>query len=1748
MPGDDQVRINVFDDKGNRGTIPVEQADEAFGNRHFMYALQDEQGNWKPAHPVAVTTPDGSGGWLPNGLPLKEAIQHRGFKLGPPNQQGLSSAEPYKGAYDPGGGIQAEYKTTEQAQPGAVANFTYNLLKPFSVYQTAHPLEEEKQFWKDLTEHPVQTVAQHNVLTAIGQGAQEEGERALKEFKAGQWPKGVIHTVQSAIPIIGPQMGKGEEQAESGDISGALGTAGSIGLQVGSGSPETVSAVTKPVVSGAQVVRGAFAPKPPLARALPGLSRESATTSTSLIQQAAQDLNIKLDSADNVLQAAKQARQSLVDNSGDLSTLSEKDAAVLTDKLQSIKDVEDAVVKQQRIATENAKKPQLTRGESAQKVVKGVVKGTAGGAIASMIPGSSPWLEAAGIGTGIPDVVKGLSGLIQKTPVTPELLDSRLATALQATNPAEPVPASLIKDLVTKPAPKGPEILPPEKQLPAGPTELPSSKEPISEGPEGVLPAQKIVVRDPKTGRMKTFYGPGTGPTIYQTEKPVAEPQEATEAPQQVPVQSKPVSPETTPDLESLIKQEVSPQLEVFRTNTAETIPPSPPRPGSLIGKRLSDKLTPEEAQYFDKKLQRDTAIEKLPIEEAAKLSATDQKDWVIFQVSNLPREKFEDVSFRDKYRNELKIQLTQQASLQSKPVSLETTPGPEVSATSHPTIIDEIKKPQLESRMDLTFGGARTGEAAAFDQLTHTSLENLSAIAKVRGLRETGTTEQLIQRIHDDLTPEEVKAFGDAAIEAQRNPIPTGKKPFERQMKKVAPQPPEDLSDQLQASIDKIREEREAGIRDQSFNSALRQVAPGRRWTDLNAAEQGKVLDKAMELRKQQPLTKGPTAPDNSGMTTVDKQDNPTKNLAGKPLPQDTYFYHGTNSNATQNGLKPNIAQLLKDDIEEGNVKGKPEDYKGVYLASTPEDAALFGPRVFRIKVPKGTTLIEDPSAGGPGDSVFYIHKAPIKASQVEEVPYPETETVGTKEGAAADTLDFNRALKSLFPGKKAGDLKPTELSQVMQLAQKYKTEGGFARGDVPQALGEGARKLASVFYSKMIDVAQNKLAPFFQADTVIPMLKNAGVRDDEIKYSGLQDYLTGKGKVSKQDLMDYLNKNQLKVDEVWKNHNNYQDVQNFIDNHPVADEIKKSGLEPVWDENDGLIFKAPSGEMLAPEDLSKAGQKKAQRLEEDVQDLIKSSRNPKIQRLLAETRDIDSQFENGELTDDEYDDLLEENHRALMEAGYTGEGDESSTKYHDYQMPGGSNYKELLLTIPEKPTQPLMALNKWAIENFDGAARKDVLESINKLNTNPSEAIEELEDEHSVPPNLIEPFENQKDSRSYPNNFTSSHWDEPNVLAHVRMNDRVSPDGKKTLFIEEIQSDWHQQGREKGYSREYSPGDRITVPRNGKDVEVTVTSQEGPTAKVGNLRVKDDNGNIFFVPRHDLETVPDAPFKKDWHELALKRVLRYAAENGYDRVAWTTGEQQAARYDLSRQVDSIRVSSNDGKTFEVKAFKGDNTTPIISKSVKPEELSDLIGKDLSNKVIQEHGQSLEDQNHGWTISRQLRTSKDPTSDNGWLLINPSRNIGIEQPFLTKATAAKFMEDNNLHGPESWSQVYTGKDLQVGGQGMKGFYDKMIPDFLNRYGKKWGTKVGETQITRPNETRVEETSNPGPGAFVVIDRGGSTWYYGTREAAEAKAKDIDSKDTTTQPSIDITPPMRHDLLKKGQPISELQSSKETVA
>ena len=117
------------------------------------------------------------------------------------------------------------------------------------------------------------------------------------------------------------------------------------------------------------------------------------------------------------------------------------------------------------------------------------------------------------------------------------------------------------------------------------------------------------------------------------------------------------------------------------------------------------------------------------------------------------------------------------------------------------------------------------------------------------------------------------------------------------------------------------------------------------------------------------------------------------------------------------------------------------------------------------------------------------------------------------------------------------------------------------------------------------------------------------------------------------------------------------------------------------------------------------------------------------------------------------------------------------SKTKYQDYQLPGGENYRELLLTLPEnkriKELDDVLQKNQMSRDKWDSLS----VDQQNKILAEKSLA-------------------NSEKAELKKQSYRSSHWDEPNILAHMRMNDRTI-DGKKSLHLEEIQSDWLQSHR---------------------------------------------------------------------------------------------------------------------------------------------------------------------------------------------------------------------------------------------------------------------------------------------------------------------------------------------------------------
>jgi len=65
----------------------------------------------------------------------------------------------------------------------------------------------------------------------------------------------------------------------------------------------------------------------------------------------------------------------------------------------------------------------------------------------------------------------------------------------------------------------------------------------------------------------------------------------------------------------------------------------------------------------------------------------------------------------------------------------------------------------------------------------------------------------------------------------------------------------------------------------------------------------------------------------------------------------------------------------------------------------------------------------------------------------------------------------------------------------------------------------------------------------------------------------------------------------------------------------------------------------------------------------------------------------------------------------------------------------------------------------------------------------------------------------------------FKSSHFDEPNILAHLRMNERTDDNGNKVLFLEEVQSDWGQKGGDEGFEKIFNDKQKRFIEFNKKN-----------------------------------------------------------------------------------------------------------------------------------------------------------------------------------------------------------------------------------------------------------------------------------------------------------------------------------------
>lgn len=283
----------------------------------------------------------------------------------------------------------------------------------------------------------------------------------------------------------------------------------------------------------------------------------------------------------------------------------------------------------------------------------------------------------------------------------------------------------------------------------------------------------------------------------------------------------------------------------------------------------------------------------------------------------------------------------------------------------------------------------------------------------------------------------------------------------------------------------------------------------------------------------------------------------------------------------------------------------------------------------------------------------------------------------------------------------------------------------------------------------------------------------------------------------------------------------------------------------------------------------------------------------------------------------------------------------------------------------------------------------------------------------------------------------FKSGHWDEPNVVSHMRSSVQKDVTGRPVFLLDELQSDWGQKLREGGVRDEAKIAkltgqvkelagllgrdaiglpsveelkmarkpyaDNVAAGRNVDYNSAFVRDFDNKILIASDPRVVDFKriqAELFTAksstPGHPLVNTTD-----QWTSTSLRRALQLAAEAKAEGIALTPGKVHNERFGLERHFDSADVTPNDaGRRIVFRGKQGDSIAfDVDSAGIVSGGQLDTIGKPLAEVVGQE-------------VADRIMSQDKP-------------------------------------------RTLVGTELAVGGEGMKHAYDVMYPKMLEKMLRK---------------------------------------------------------------------------------------------
>lgn len=507
-----------------------------------------------------------------------------------------------------------------------------------------------------------------------------------------------------------------------------------------------------------------------------------------------------------------------------------------------------------------------------------------------------------------------------------------------------------------------------------------------------------------------------------------------------------------------------------------------------------------------------------------------------------------------------------------------------------------------------------------------------------------------------------------------------------------------------------------------------------------------------------------------------------------------------------------------------------------------------------------------------------------------------------------------------------------PVAKDVVKDFVEKHKEKARYSLND----------ENADPFYSYMAKVVDEIKQEKLGANSVVNMLRGKGVKAEEIKWSGIEEFLEGKKSVTKAELREFVASSMLQIEEEILDDKElpYTDEQKIkLEEYTANHEMVMNDLIAAWERIVGLEAPFTRDAAITGDDIDRKLNDAAIMKTENTNEAAKVS---ELRREVVEMIVANDNFG--------YD----RTSQALRTINWNPE---NFVKNFDVSPEDA----ELISEYVEAKRAAERVRSEAVISEQDKQKLKDIAEEAAKW----SRKIVELRSEHRAEEAQrttnwrqykLEEGENYREilfklpGSDYHNDAMGSHWNaRTGVLAHARVQDFDTPDGKM-LFIEEIQSDWHNEGHKTGYidksaaklhaeldkRKDKTAVERTSLYRtllpeliefyreHGLDtpekaaetqlelslsnrndavmIQAYNTAYAYPKTIQANLdryfALEQEENELAKQMRKAFYGVPDAPFRNTYHEYVLKRLIREAAENGYDSIGWTTANIQSERW----------------------------------------------------------------------------------------------------------------------------------------------------------------------------------------------------------------------------------------------------------